>query len=394
MDTNTATVQNTEIDPVDPITESTLEDSIESLPYSNVRERKVVIQPYDWPVRTLMDMVVDGDLVLDPDYQRNYRWSDDKASRFIESILLNIPVPVIYLAEEQDSSYTIIDGQQRITSLFRYMRSSELTNIFPSEELTELTIQNLIVRSDLNDKKFTALENIDRSILSKRPIRCIVVLNESDATLKYEVFERLNTGSSELTHQEVRNCIYRGSFNKLLKELSKNETFVRLLNLPKADQDSMKTVELALRFFAYRDLEESVNYSDNYNEYLNNYMDINKEISNQREEQLRALFNQTVELIDSVLGSGVAFRKAIIDEDSAPKFNKRLINGAIFESQMVAFSRLVENENNKSIDELRKLCLESFLDENYTNNLYQGTARKARAIARSRYLTNKLLSIE
>lgn len=77
------------------------DNELGSTPYEHIRERKVVIQPYDYAVRTLMDMIIDGDLVLDPNYQRKYQWDDVKASKFIESIILNIPVPVVYLAEEK-----------------------------------------------------------------------------------------------------------------------------------------------------------------------------------------------------------------------------------------------------------------------------------------------------
>lgn len=371
---------------------SSFEDVSESVPYANIRERKVVIQPYDWPVRTLMDMVVEGDLVLDPDYQRNYRWSDIKASRFIESILLNIPVPVIYLAEESDGSYTIIDGQQRITSLFRYMKSSELSSVFPDEQLTELEITDLLIRDDINTVKYTSLEPIDRSTLAKRPIRCIVVLNESDSTLKYEVFERLNTGSSQLTHQEVRNCIYRGTFNKLIKRLAKLPRFLELLNLPKADLESMKSVELVLRFFAYLELTEQTNYSGNYNEYLNSYMENNKEISLSRSDVLEEKFVSVIDKIYDVLGPGVAFRKAAFSSDTTvPTFNRRLINGAIYESQMISISRYLDAGVTKSNEQLRQYFVNSFQNSSYTDNIYQGTARKARALARSRVLTEILV---
>ncbi|PQM02523.1 DUF262 domain-containing protein [Pseudomonas aeruginosa] len=84
---------------------SGVEDIEDDQPYEAVGERKVLIQQYDYAVRTLMDMIIEGDLQLDPDYQRNYRWEDKKASRFIESIALNIPVPVFYFAEEPDGRF-------------------------------------------------------------------------------------------------------------------------------------------------------------------------------------------------------------------------------------------------------------------------------------------------
>lgn len=161
------------------------DDDSEVVPYQNVRERKVIIQPYDYAVRTLMDMIVDGDLKLDPDYQRRYKWDDGKASRFIESISLNIPVPVIYLAEELDGSFSVIDGQQRLTSLFRFMRGAELNDIFPDSSLEPLTISSLKIHKELNEKNYLDLSSEQKSSISKRPIRCIVVLSESDETLKF-----------------------------------------------------------------------------------------------------------------------------------------------------------------------------------------------------------------
>ncbi|WP_218569282.1 DUF262 domain-containing protein [Pseudomonas sp. F(2018)] len=180
-------------------------------PYAPVSERKVLIQQYDYAVRTLVDMIIEGDLILNPDYQRLYRWAPEKASRFIESILLNIPVPVVYFAEESNGSFSVIDGQQRLTSLLNFIKP---------EAGEEITLTGLKLRPEINGKPFTELDRTDRSAITKRPIRCIVVLNESDKALKFEVFERLNTGSTSLTEQEVRNSIYHGNFNDLIKELA------------------------------------------------------------------------------------------------------------------------------------------------------------------------------
>ncbi|EEK0244298.1 DUF262 domain-containing protein, partial [Salmonella enterica subsp. enterica serovar Dublin] len=131
--------------------------------------------------------------------------------------------------------------------------------------------------------------------IAKRAIRCIVVLNESDEALKFEVFERLNTGSASLSDQEVRNCVYRGSYNELLKKLAQYDKFVELISLPEQDAKSMKAVELVLRFLAYRELSASSDYSDNYSEYLNLHMEENREISTARAESVTSLFYGTVD---------------------------------------------------------------------------------------------------
>lgn len=369
-----------------------VEEPEDDAPYESIGERKVLIQQYDYAVRTLMDMITEGDLLLDPDYQRQYRWSEEKASRFIESIALNIPVPVLYMAEESDGTFSVIDGQQRLTSLFRYFRPSELTSIFPDRGFEELVLTGLKVRSDMNKKRFVDLGRVDRSVLTKRPIRCIVVLNESDSALKFEVFERLNTGSVSLTDQEVRNCIYRGSYNSLIKRLALNPKFQELISLPDVSRNAMKDTELILRFLAYRVLTEEIDYSDNYAEYLNGHMENNREVSSGRASEIEQLFVRTIDVIYETLGPGIAFRKPA--NRSAPEggaFTHVAINGAIFESQTVAISRLLESGSDIPLD-LRTKIFSVFSNDDYWNSLFQGTSKKAKAIRRSRVLTDQLVS--
>jgi len=367
-----------------------VEDAIEEVPYEPSAERKVLIQPYDYAVRTLMDMVIEGDLVLDPDYQRNYRWPDEKASRFIESIALNIPVPVFYLAEEPDGRFSVIDGQQRLTSLFRFIKPKELGELFSDRNIPELVLSGLKVRADLNGKRYVDLSNLDRSLLAKRPMRCIVVLNESDDTLKFEVFERLNSGSASLTDQEVRNCLYRGSFNELLKELANYQKFQDLISLPEQEQKSMKDVELVLRFFAYAEMDDERKYSGSYTEFLNHYMEENREISASRREAMRRTFIDTVDLLFGTLGPGVAFRKPLnIKDPTSSKFATNKINGSIYESQMIAVSRLMQSGRVVPPD-LKDRILSVFANENYVAAILQGTARRAKVLSRTRILDHAL----
>lgn len=359
-----------------------------SQPYEHIKERKVVIQPYDYAVRTLMDMIIDEDLVLEPDYQRKYQWEADKASRFIESICLNIPVPVIYLAEEKDGSFSVIDGQQRLTSLFRFIKHNEIENVFPDGALEPLVIENLKILPELNGKTYNELDRGFKSAISKRPIRCIVVLNDSDETLKFEVFERLNTGSAQLTAQEIRNCVYRGSYNKLLKSLAEYQKFKDLIALPAADDKAMKGPELVLRFLAYRELSLQSDYSDNYAEYLNLHMEENRELTQQKQSEVRDLFHATVDLIFDTLGPGVAFRKPKDRNDDTQGFYKNLINGSVYESQMVAFSRAVEKGVT---DNLSQKAFSAFSVDDYWNSLFQGTSKRNKALKRSQTLTDILL---
>lgn len=367
-----------------------IEDDVDTdaEPYQHIKERKVVIQPYDYAVRTLVDMIIEGDLTLEPDYQRKYQWDNIKASRFIESIALNIPVPVVYLAEEKDGTFSVIDGQQRLTSLFRFIKANEIENIFPGSGLTPLELDGLKVISEINGKGYLGLERTLRSNISKRAIRCIVVLNESDEALKFEVFERLNTGSASLSDQEVRNCVYRGSYNKLIKELAEYPKFQALISLPEQDAKSMKAVELVLRFLAYRELTSTSEYSDNYAEYLNIHMEENREISAPKADSIRTLFYNTINLIHDVLGPGIAFRKPKNQQDINDGFFQNRINGSIYESQMVAFSRALENQ---ATGDLRSKAFGTFQINDYWKCLFQGTSKKNSALNRSTILTDALM---
>ncbi len=373
---------------------SGVEEPVDTEPFKAKLERKVLIQTYDYAVRTLMDMIVEGDIRLDPDYQRLYRWDDMKASRFIESIFLNIPVPVIYMAEEADGKFTVIDGQQRLTSLVRYIRANDVDSMFPERTLGPLSLAGLKIRSDLVGKAYTGLETVDRSALAKRPIRCIVVLNESDSSLKFEVFERLNSGSASLTDQEVRNCIYRGSFNQMLKKLANNPKFQEMVSLPDEARKTMKDAELVLRFFAYRTLDDASNYSDNYKEFLNNYMEENREWPTARIANMERLFNQTVYLIYDSLGTGMAFRKPSDRMNPAhARFAANRINGAIYEAQMIAFSRLVEDGRQRNPKSLKSAALSAFASDEFWGSLFQGTSQKRKVLLRSKVLTQKLRAL-
>ena len=355
-------------------------------PYRRKEERKVVIQPYDYSVKGLLDFIEEGDMLLDPSYQRNYRWDDTKAARFIESLILNIPVPVVYLNEEGDGDYSVIDGQQRLGSLYRFVRASESEATVPEAVQEPLILEDLKVRSDLNGKTFRDLSREDQNAILKRHIRCIAILNESDAQLKFEVFERLNTGSAELSDQEVRNCVYRGPLNEALKEMATNNRFQQMISLHDDLRKKMKDVELVLRFFAYRELPDD--YNEGYVEYLNEFMKQNQNLSDARLVEWKKDFERTVRLVHQVLGAGVAFRKPRSDKGWS-----RLINGAIYEAQMVAFSRLPANINPSDKTRLTKAAIAAFDNDDFLNCLFSATAQRKRAQFRSEFLTKKLQKV-
>lgn len=171
---------------------------------------RLVLQAADLSLETIAAMVDQEAIDVQPGYQRRERWSHAAQSALIESFLLNIPVPPVYLAEDDFGTYSVIDGKQRITAVSAFMR----------DRLTLIELQKF---SELEGKKFSGLPRALQNALQVRPyIRAVTLLKQSDPELKYEVFTRLNTGGEPLLPQEIRNVLYRGPLNDLVFKLAES----------------------------------------------------------------------------------------------------------------------------------------------------------------------------
>lgn len=278
-----------------------------------------------------MDKIAANDIDLKPDYQRNYVWgsnddTENKRSRLIESLLLNIPIPVIYFAEQAETlKYEVIDGQQRLKTFQDFLNDG-------------FTLQGLEIRNDANGKLYSQLEQRDRDEIRKRSIRAIVILNESDEEIKYEVFERLNLGSVQLTPQEIRNNTFRGPFNDLLKELAESQPFKSMFKFRlKSDKTNMAREELVLRFLAYH--YSGLKRVEQLTYFLTKFMKENKDASAERINEFRRLFTQTITKIQEYLGDD-AFSSYLPKTGTWNSTSNRLV----YESQMLAFASTPESE--------------------------------------------------
>jgi len=162
-------------------------------------ERHLRTQAYDKSVSDLIRMIRDGDIILNVEYQRNYIWDNKKASLLIESILINIPIPIIYASEESDNSWNIVDGLQRLTAIKKFYENN-------------FKLQGLEILQELNGLKYEDLTPKATRILNNGILRIILIFYDSHPEIKYDIFMRLNTGSVKLKEQELRNCLYRGKF--------------------------------------------------------------------------------------------------------------------------------------------------------------------------------------
>jgi hypothetical protein len=244
--------------------------SVELMNQLNDQKRKVDFDTYDLSVKEIVGMVEEGIINVAPEYQRKFRWDSLRQSLFIESIFLGIPVPTLFTAANQDGKWELIDGVQRISTLVHFcgsQKSKEIIGLSSSLKLVEL-----LKLSTFNGHTFEHLPQSVQLQFLLRPIKVTTISDKSDFSVRFDLFERLNTGGVVLTSQEIRNCVYIGRFSQLLKELSKDRQFNVVVKVPDEKMMGAFREELVLRFFAYMDRYQEFNHS--VKDFLNNYMDV------------------------------------------------------------------------------------------------------------------------
>ena len=224
----------------------------------------------------LYDMYKNDELIIAPDYQRLFRWEPSKQSRFIESLLLEMPVPPIFVIEKDDGIYELIDGLQRISS-YLHFRGIDLhqDEEIELEETEPLVLCGCDIVSELNGYRFDNLPKSLQIKLKRSFVRMEVIKKESESSLKYHMFKRLNTGGDLLSDQEIRNCTIRLLGSKgidFLENCSKNQDFIQVIKRIGDEKQKRKyDQELVLRFFAIKNSIETYRYP--VTEYLTNFLE-------------------------------------------------------------------------------------------------------------------------
>ena len=261
-------------------------------------------------------------LDVQPDFQRQFVWNEKQSSQLIESALLKIPLPVVYISQEKDGKEYVIDGQQRLTAFFRFVDGE-----FPLSGLTEFV--------GYNGKFFNGINEEDQDKVLYCKIRTITFLKESaNENLKFEIFKRLNSGAVSLNDQELRNCIYRGPYNQLLRKLAENEEFKSLMGFTKPHK-RMIDVELVLRFSAFFH-QTYLKYTPSLRSFLNAEMKQYQKISPEEGQQLEEAFRNALNIVKALLGENAFKRysrgtsKNDPDGHWEPKKNKALYDILMF----------------------------------------------------------------
>jgi Protein of unknown function DUF262 len=246
---------------------------------------KVHTQSLDLSFNELLDMYRNNELDISPDYQRLFQWPEGARSRFIESLLLEMPVPPIYVVEENEGRYMLIDGLQRISS-YLHLRGFLVAEHLDPPVLSgeKLVLSDCDIVPELNGRTYDDLGTALQIRLKRAFVRVEVVRKGSDPRFKYFMFKRLNTGGQALTPQQVRNCTIRlldPRFNDFIIELSKTEAFAHCTESLTQDRRlGAFDQELVLRFFAFKNRREQFRHDvdDFFTEYMEDVSDPAKQL--------------------------------------------------------------------------------------------------------------------
>ena len=269
--------------------------------------KTVVTDGYEMSVGEIVNLYRDGELVIDPVFQRLFRWDDERKTRFIESIVLGIPIPPIFVSQDDNGVWELIDGLQRISTIL------QLTGDLRGEraDLGPLVLNGTRFLPSLNGKRWEkssadAEDGLDQSLqieIKRSRLRVEILKSNSDVTAKFELFQRLNTGGAALTEQEVRNSIavsVNREFYDWLIARSQLKSFVDATRQTETALESQEGVELALRFFAFRNVPYTQGLD--VHEYLDDaLLQLSKSVDFDLTSEAQ-VFQRTFDLLDSALG--------------------------------------------------------------------------------------------
>ena len=303
-----------------------IEEEIESIEDSNCDPSnfsQAVVWGTDWTTETINNQLVKGNIDLNPNFQRRDAWSDAEKSRLIESLMLGIPVPPIILAEnkKKKNSYIVIDGKQRLLSIRRFFAEKKEDGFVP------LKLRALKVLPELNGctaSKVREVNNDYMTSLENQPIRAVIIKNWPDEPFLYTVFLRLNTGSKQLSPQELRQALKPGPFLDYLDDATANSDIIKKMLNNKSADTRMKDIELTLRFFAYH------YYFNEYTGNLKTFLDVTCERLNSAWDEMEneikevfSLFEKTIEFCYEIMETKSPFSRYEFGE-SANRFNRSI----------------------------------------------------------------------
>ncbi len=321
-------------------------------------------------IEVLKLKIDNGEIDLKPEFQRDFVWDINRASLFIDSLIIGLPIPSIFLGKsKEDENYMVIDGQQRLKSAYYYMTGKFISN----GESSVFALRGL-KKSEWNVTYAELDEKLKKRIRNAVINTTIIEDIDSKPKVVHDLFHRLNTGGMPLTDQEIRNCVYAGDFNLQIIELNKNEKWRLLLGGTAIDK-RLRDTELILRFFAL--LHKVDSYEPSMKIFLSTFQDDNKK-NKAFIEANKTLFDKTVSLIADNIGVD-AFRTT------------RSVNKSMCDAIMVAIAQILNS--NTSLVNLKENHERLIKDDNFKKYTQSGTSSEKNVKGRIELARNYFLGL-
>lgn len=354
-----------------------LDEALEVIPYTY----SITAYGADYPVDSIVKRMDAQDIVVprfswEPEddseivgFQREYIWPRPKADRFIESLLLGLPVPGIFLVKEQSGRLLVLDGHQRLHTLNAYYKG-----VINGIEYRLDNVQERFVGKRYGDLNVEDRRRLDDSIIHATVIRQDEPTEDQSSV--YMIFERLNTGGVNLQPQEIRVALYHGEFVRVLSKLNDNAAWRRLFgNRTKR----LKDMEMILRFFAFYYYHQK--YRAPMKDFLNRYIASNQHLKRQSKKELTAIFEETTSIIAKAVGTR-AFRPV------------RAINAAVIDSVMTGVARRLSQGPIRKKEQLAKRYNALLRNKGYRKAVETGTSQEANVETRLRLATKAFASVK
>lgn len=330
----------------------------------------------------------DQDELVKPELQRNYVWDRREASRFIDSLLLGLPVPSIFLAQTKNEKLLIIDGYQRIMTVRDYVRG-----VFSKDNKSFALLKSDKINVRWRGKQFNELSDTEQRKIKNTTIHAIVFAQQkepaSDDTSLFQVFERINTSGRTLTAQEIRNCVAQGPFNTLLLKLNNEPSWRRLFGLDEPES-RMRDMEFILRYFALssEQFKQLTQERLSLRQLLDIYMKSHSTINQVTAEEMEGRFVHAVQLAERMFGLSAFHNISPSDKTKfVPKFSP-----TVFDSIIVAIDSAIRRNINPVVDvQEKKVAL--LQDEEYRSAISQETMRKSNINLRINKACNYLFGV-
>lgn len=374
-------------------------DSVSLLQAVDLQLKNVHTQSLDISFNELASMVAEKELDISPDYQRLFQWSEGARSRFIESLLLEMPVPPIYMVEEEDNRKLLIDGLQRLSSYLHFRGMLDAPHLTPAIKFGDkLKLVDCDIIPELNGKTYDDLGAALQIKLKRSFVRTEVVRKGSDSHFKYHMFKRLNTGGEPLTPQQLRNCTIRlldAKYIDFINDLASNDANFKTCTSTLSDEQRINSYdkELVLRFFALKN--SLISFKHDVSEFLTEYLERasfpeskgNIDIASERTD-----FEKTFRVLADTLGEDAFGR--------ADKQRKKVISAFAvyhFEAFTIGLQQVlsrIDPEKNDQIALLKREFLAIKLDQEFVT-LTTGGGKNSPGLLKSRieFVANRLRAL-